>query len=114
MNLKEFKKKAAEKLEKAKEFVKENKELVIASVLGAVGIGATIGTVHNICKPVSPIDSDPDDDIDNDYYDKQVRVTIDGVETEGLYQYLGRDGAAIWLDPTEESAKALDSHFRED
>lgn len=115
MKLKEIKKKAAEKLEKAKEFVKENKELVIAATLGAVGIGATIGTVHNIKKPVNPTGEAPDDDFDDDYYDREVEVNIDGIEHKCLYQYLGRDGAALWLDVGDkEGLKELDTHFRED
>lgn len=115
MKLKEIKKKAAEKLEKAKEFVKENKELVIAATLGAVGIGATIGTVHNIKKPVNPTGEAPDDDFDDDYYDKEVTVNIDGIEHKCLYQYLGTEGAALWLDgDQEDSYKELDRHFRED
>lgn len=118
--LKEIGKKIRDKAEDAKDFYRLHR----SSVNGAIAafIGGTIGTVvitkalnkgdpeANICEGAEP----EEEPIDETYYDRERVFNIDGKEVSGLYQYLGSDGAAIWLDMQDQETRELDKHFRED
>ena len=120
MNIKEIGKKIKEKAADAKDFYRLHR----SSVNGAIAafIGGTIGTVAitkalnkgnpeaDICEGTEP----EEDPIDETYYDRERVFNIDGRDVSGLYQYLGSDGVAIWLDMHDQETKELDRHFRED
>lgn len=118
--LKEIGKKIRDKAADAKDFYRLHR----SSVNGAIAalIGGTIGTVAitkalnkgnpeaDICEGTEP-EKEP---IDEAYYDRERVFNIDGKEVSGLYQYLGSDGVAIWLDMQDQETRELDKHFRED
>ncbi len=132
MKIKEIGKKIRDKAADAKDFYRLHR----SSVNGAIAalIGGTIGTVAitkalnkgdpeadicegakgdpeaDICEGAKP----EEDPIVETYYDRLRVFNIDGKEVSGLYQYLGSDGVAIWLDTHDQETRELDKHFRED
>lgn len=120
MSIKEIGKKIRDKAADAKDFYRLHR----SSVNGAIAalIGGTIGTVAitkalnkgdpeaDICEGAEP-EKEP---IDETYYDRERVFNIDGRDVSGLYQYLGSDGVAIWLDMQDQETRELDKHFRED
>ena len=120
MKLKEIGKKIRDKAADAKAFYKLHRSQVNGAV--AALIGGTIGTVA-ITKALKG--DNPESDIcdggtepkwptDETYYDRERTFKIDGREVNGLYQYLGSDGVAIWLDMDDTETQELDRYFRED
>ena len=118
MKFEEIKKKVHDKVEDAKDFYKLHR----SSVNGAIAafVGAAVGTVVITKKLGSKgageevDEEDTAEKWDETYYDRERVFNIDGKEVSGLYQYLGSDGIAIWLDMDDKETRELDKHFRED
>lgn len=114
---KEIKEKIKQKAEDAKDFYKLHRNAVNGAVAGFVG--ALVGTVVITKKLGSKgageevEDGDSGEKWDETYYDRERTFNIDGREVSGLYQYLGSDGAAIWLDMDDPETRNLDKSFRE-
>lgn len=117
MKFEEIKKKIHDKVEDAKDFYKLHRNTVNGAVVGFVGalVGTAVITKKLGAKSSEEVDEgEPGEKWDETYYDRERTFNIDGKEVSGLYQYLGSDGIAIWLDMDDPETKELDKRFRED